>query len=412
MIIYSLIQCLQDFVFYYLFFMLYLWMIGGVVYYFLFEEGCELLMCMIVLSGILKVLIVVFCFNEVVNVCSVIGYLNGMQYLNYDIIVVNDGSKDCIGEIFNELVVEILWLFVIYYVCNEGKVVGFMIVVVVLNVEYLLCIDGDVLFVYDVIGWMFEYFLIDLGVGVVIGNLCICMCMLLFGCMQVGEFLLIVGLIKCMQQVYGCIFMVLGVIMMFCKIVFVDVGYWSLDMFIEDIDISWKLQCCDWCVVYELYVFSWILMLEMIKGFYWQWLCWFKGGIQVLFKYVGMLMWLIQMMMWLLFVEYLIGIVWVYLMLFILLFVLIDVVYLFLLNWYVFVVLYWYGMLLVVICILQLIIGSMIDCCYDEKFLMYFFDIIWYFVVFWLISMIIIVIVLFVVVLWGCGKCVVWVSFD
>ena len=45
-------------------------------------------------------------------------------------------------------------------------------------------------------------------------------------------------------------------------------------------------------------------------------------------------------------------------------------------------------MLLLATCILQPIIGSMIDRRYDEKLLMYFLDTIWYPVAFWLISMI------------------------
>lgn len=101
----GLITKLQDFVFYYPFFMSYLWMIGGVVHYFLLEEGRVLSKRKIAASGFPKVSIVVPCFNEEANARSVIEHLNAMDYPNYDIIAVNDGSKDRTGEILNQLAV-------------------------------------------------------------------------------------------------------------------------------------------------------------------------------------------------------------------------------------------------------------------------------------------------------------------
>lgn len=120
----GLITKLQDFVFYYPFFMSYLWMIGGVVHYFLLEEGRVLSKRKIAASGFPKVSIVVPCFNEEANARSVIEHLNAMDYPNYDIIAVNDGSKDRTGEILNQLAVEIPRLLVIHHARNEGKAVG------------------------------------------------------------------------------------------------------------------------------------------------------------------------------------------------------------------------------------------------------------------------------------------------
>jgi len=408
----NIIQRLQDFVFYYPFFMSYLWMIGGVVHYFLLEEGRELSTRTIAASGIPKISIVVPCFNEAANARSVIRHLNAMDYPNYDIIAVNDGSKDRTGEILNELAVEIPRLLVIHHACNEGKAVGLTTAAAVSNAEYLLCIDGDALLAHDAIGWMLEHFLTDPGVGAVTGNPRIRTRTSLLGRMQVGEFSSIVGLIKRTQQVYGRIFTVSGVITMFRKTALADVGYWSSDMLTEDIDISWKLQCRDWRVLYEPHALSWILMPETLKGLYRQRLRWAKGGIQVLLKYAGTLARPTQMMMWPLFVEYLIGIAWAYSMSFILLLALVDVVYPLPKDWHVSVVPHWHGMLLVATCILQLIIGSMIDRRYDEKLLMYFLDTVWYPVAFWLISMVTTVVALPAVVLRGRGKRAVWVSPD
>ena len=166
----GIIQRLQDFVFYYPFFMSYLWMIGGVVHFFLLEEGRVLSRRTIAQSGMPKVSIVVPCFNEGANVRTVIEHLNRMDYPNYDIIAVNDGSRDRTGDILNALAATIPRLLVIHHACNEGKAVGLTTAAAVTNAEFLLCIDGDSLLAHDAVEWMLEHFIADPGVGAVTGN--------------------------------------------------------------------------------------------------------------------------------------------------------------------------------------------------------------------------------------------------
>ncbi|RQR66703.1 poly-beta-1,6 N-acetyl-D-glucosamine synthase [Burkholderia sp. Bp9126] len=408
----DIIRRMQDFVFYYPFFMSYLWMIGGVVHFLLLEEGRVLSRRVLAASGMPKVSIVVPCFNEEANVRSVIEHLNAMDYPNYDIIAVNDGSKDRTGEILNALAATMPRLLVIHHARNEGKAVGLTTAAAVANTEYLLCIDGDALLAHDAIGWMLEHFITDPGVGAVTGNPRIRTRTSLLGRMQVGEFSSIVGLIKRTQQVYGRIFTVSGVITMFRKTALADVGFWSTDMLTEDIDVTWKLQCRDWRVVFEPHALSWILMPETVKGLYHQRLRWAKGGIQVLLKYASTVARPGMMMMWPLYAEYLIGIAWAYSMAFILLLSIVGLFHPLPADWQVSLVPHWHGMLLVATCVLQLIVGCMIDRRYDERLLMYFLDTVWYPVAFWLISMITTVVALPAVVLRRRGKRAIWISPD
>jgi poly-beta-1,6-N-acetyl-D-glucosamine synthase len=412
MTIHDVIHRLQDFVFYYPFFMSYVWIIGGILHFFLLEEGRVVSQQTITTSGTPKVSIVVPCFNEEANARQVIGHLCDMNYPNYDIIAVNDGSKDRTGAILNEMAATTPRLLVLHHARNEGKAVGLTTAAAITNAEYLLCIDGDALLDHDAIEWMLEHFLTDPSVGAVTGNPRIRTRTSLLGRMQVGEFSSIVGLIKRTQQVYGRIFTVSGVITMFRKAALADVGYWSSDMLTEDIDISWKLQCRDWRVIYEPHALSWILMPETLKGLYRQRLRWSKGGIQVLRKYAGTMLQPGQIMMWPLFAEYLIGILWAYSMSFILLLAVVGMAYPLPPDWHVSAVPHWHGMLLVATCVIQLIVGCMIDRRYDEKLLFYFLDTVWYPVAFWLISMITTVIALPAVVFRSRGKRAVWVSPD
>ncbi len=320
------INRLQDFIFFYPFFMSYLWMIEGTVHFLALEHGRSRSPSALRMSGMPKVAVVVPCFNEEMNARRVFHHLATLKYPDYEIIAVNDGSRDRTGEVLNQLATEIPHLTVIHHSKNEGKAIGLTTAAALTNAPYLMCIDGDSL----------------------------------LGRMQVGEFSSIVGLIKRTQQVYGRIFTVSGVITMFRKSALADVGYRSSDMLTEDIDISWKLQCNDWRVAYEPHALSWILMPETIKGLYRQRLRWAKGGIQVLFKYAGRLLFGPRLVMWPLFVEYALGIAWAYSMAFILLLALLNAVYKLPPDWHVSLLPHWHGMLLVATCVLQIIVGCVI----------------------------------------------------
>ncbi|WP_321888091.1 poly-beta-1,6-N-acetyl-D-glucosamine synthase [Paraburkholderia bannensis] len=408
----ALINRLQDFVFFYPFFMSYLWMIGGVVHFLVLEQGRTRSQTALIRAGLPKVAVIVPCYNEESNARRVLSHLATLDYPNYEIIAINDGSRDRTGEVLNALSAEIARLTVVHHSKNEGKAIGLTTATVVTDAPYLMCIDGDSLLGRDAINWMLEHFISDPNVGAVTGNPRIRTRTSLLGRMQVGEFSSIVGLIKRTQQVYGRIFTVSGVITMFRKSALADVGYWSSDMLTEDIDISWKLQCSDWRVAYEPHALSWILMPETVKGLYKQRLRWAKGGIQVLLKYSRRLLSGSQLMMWPLFVEYALGIAWAYSMSFILLLAVINAFYTLPPDWHVSLVPHWHGMLLVATCVLQIFVGCMIDRCYDEKLLLYLMDSVWYPLAFWLINMITTVVALPMVVFGRRGKRAVWTSPD
>ncbi|WP_028220773.1 poly-beta-1,6-N-acetyl-D-glucosamine synthase [Paraburkholderia oxyphila] len=406
------INRLQDFIFFYPFFMSYLWMIGGTVHFLALEHGRSRSPSALRMAGMPKVAVIVPCFNEEMNARRVFHHLATLKYPNYEIIAVNDGSRDRTGEVLNQLAAEIAHLTVIHHSKNEGKAIGLTTAASLTNAPYLMCIDGDSLLGEDAIEWMLEHFISDQNVGAVTGNPRIRTRTSLLGRMQVGEFSSIVGLIKRTQQVYGRIFTVSGVITMFRKSALADVGYWSSDMLTEDIDISWKLQCNDWRVAYEPHALSWILMPETLKGLYKQRLRWAKGGIQVLFKYAGRLLFGQRLMMWPLFVEYALGIAWAYSMAFILLLSLVNAFYTLPPDWHVSLLPHWHGMLLVATCVLQIIVGCVIDRRYDEKLLLYVMDTVWYPLAFWLINMVTTVVALPVIAFGRRGKRAVWTSPD
>lgn len=187
----SVKSVLSSFVFYYPFFMSYFWIVGGLLHFFLFEQGRKHRATL--LPRVPRVAIVVPCYNEGENVAEVIAHLDRMHYPNYRIIAVNDGSRDNTGALLNELAEQYPRLLVVHQSRNEGKAIGLNTAAQLSDAEFLLCIDGDSLPHPDSITYMLTHFLHAGHVGAVTGNPRIRNRSTVLGRMQVGEFSSIVG---------------------------------------------------------------------------------------------------------------------------------------------------------------------------------------------------------------------------
>jgi biofilm PGA synthesis N-glycosyltransferase PgaC len=119
-------------------------------------------------------------------------------------------------------------------------------------------------------------------------------------------------MIKRAQRIYGRIFTVSGVVTAFRKQALHRVGYWSLNMVTEDIDISWKLQRDHWGILYAPNALCWILMPETLRGLWRQRLRWAQGGAEVCLKNIRNLWrWRLRRM-WPLLAEYCVSVAWAY----------------------------------------------------------------------------------------------------
>lgn len=281
-----ILRALLDFVFYYPLFMACLWMIGGLDYYLRREYRKDRPDQPPRLPSYPLVSIIVPCHNEAAHLRDTIGYLSRQKYPDYEIIAINDGSTDATGSMLEELAGENPRLRVLHFETNQGKAMGLRMASLVARGEFLVCIDGDALLDPDAIFWMMRHFLEGPRVGAVTGNPRIRTRSTLLGKIQVGEFSAILGLIKRAQRVYGRVFTMSGVVSAFRKSALHHVGYWSLDMMTEDIDISWRLQLSHWDIRFEPNALCWILMPETLKGLWKQRLRWAQGGSEVLLRYL------------------------------------------------------------------------------------------------------------------------------
>ena len=382
----SLFRISSDFVFLYPLIMTHVWIVGALFYHFKWERNQPLIPPKLPEYPPLSILLP--CHNEGDNVRETIHWLLQQNYPHYEIIAINDGSKDNTGAILNELAAQQPKLRVVHFATNQGKAMGLRMGALVSPHEYLVCIDGDAILDPHACTWMMWHFLSSPLVAAVTGNPRIRNRSTLLGKIQVGEFSSIVGMIKRAQRIYGRVFSVSGVVAAFRKSALHRVGYWSTDMITEDVDITWKLQRDHWDVRFEPNAKCWILMPETLRGLWKQRLRWAQGGAEVFLRNADVLVHWREGRMWLVFFELCASMAWVYM--------LAGVTVVTAVSWLFndthtlsikpdFLDIGSTAGIVVLTCLIQFAVGFYLDGRYEKGLWKKFFWIIWYPFVYWII---------------------------
>jgi biofilm PGA synthesis N-glycosyltransferase PgaC len=405
---------LLEFVFLYPLFMSFLWMAGGIYYYFHWERHGERDAEPPRIDDAPLVSILIPCFNETLNVEDTVGAAMAQRYANFEVIAIDDGSRDATALLLGRLAEDYPTLRVVRLEANQGKAMALRMGALVARGEYLVCIDGDAMLDRDAVTYLVRPLMEFPRVGAVTGNPRIRTRSTLLGRVQVGEFSSIIGLIKRAQRIYGTIFTVSGVIVAYRRAALHRSGYWSLDMVTEDIDASWMLQLDHWSVQYEPDALCWILMPETLSGLWKQRLRWAQGGAEVFLKQVRTLLSWKRRRMWGVAVEYGLSLAWA------------GAFVLTIVLWAIgkFVAMpeglnvpsiqppsFW-GLLLLTVCLLQFIVALVIDSRYEKRLFRLIFWIIWYPFFYWFLTLATSLAGFFKALLQRGGKRAVWVSPD
>ncbi len=384
----AFVSFLFQFTFFYPLVMSLLWITGGLNYYLRRERGGRMRTDPPELASYPFVSILIPCHNEGDQVDETIEAALAQRYPDFEVIAINDGSRDHTAERLDALAARHERLRVIHLDRNLGKANAMRMGALAAQSEYLVCIDGDALLDGYATHWMLSHLLNGPRVGAVTGNPRIRNRSTLLGKLQVGEFSSIIGMIKRAQRVYGRIFTVSGVICAFRRSALHRIGYWADDMVTEDIDISWRLQMDHWDIRYEPNALCFILMPETLKGLWAQRLRWACGGVEVMLRHASALLSWRRRRMWLVLVEYVLSVLWAYTMLFVILLWAIGL----------FVALPpqlhvasifpgWHGVVLGLVCLLQFAVSMVIDRRYETRIGRNYYWMIWYPLAYWMLSL-------------------------
>jgi len=376
---------LSDFVFLYPLLMSFMWMVGGVIFYWRHERGQykppdleEYPLFSIMIPA----------HNESHQITNTVNELLHIDYPNYEIIIVDDGSTDGTAAIAHGLCEKHEQVRGVYLRDNQGKAAALNQACLITRGDYILTLDADALLDDQALKWMAWHFNKFPRVGAVTGNPRVLNRTTLLAKIQTGEYATIIGLIKRAQRIWGKVMTVSGVITAFRKQALVSVDFWDAGMSTEDIAITWKLERKFWDIRFEPRAICWILVPETLGGIWSQRLRWSMGGIEVLLRHMDIWKSWKQRRLWPVYLEYLLSSIWAYC------FYLIIAIWAYQAIFNIFEPIRfapplppaWTGSILALACLVLFWVSLLLDSAYDRKMFRYLFWVIWYPFMYWILS--------------------------
>lgn len=257
--------------------------------------------------------ILIPCYNEEKTVAATIRSLDRLPAGKFEIIAINDGSRDKTQAVLEKLAMSRPHMRVVNLVQNRGKAAALTLGAMASRHEFILCIDADSELDAEAPRFMLEHFR-DEHVAGVTGNPRVKNRGTLVGRLQVGEFSALVGIIKRYHQTLGRLFALSGVLVMFRKSAIESIGYWDTDTVTEDVGISWKLQTSGWALKYEPKATCDVLMPDTLKGLWKQRLRWAQGGFEVVLKHGRSVLKSHDTGLRLILLEYIFSVTWAFLL--------------------------------------------------------------------------------------------------
>jgi poly-beta-1,6-N-acetyl-D-glucosamine synthase len=311
---------------------------------------------------------------------AVLSALN-LDYPNFEVVVINDGSTDHTRAILSRFVASGK-VRVIDKAKNEGKALALNDALPCLNGEIILIIDADAEPEPNVLRALVAHFRSG-RVAAVTGNPRVKNVETFLARLQLIEFTSIVSLLRRSQRIWGRIVTVSGVVAAFRKSALIDAGLFSPDMPTEDIELTWKLQKRYWDVRYEPNAVVWMNVPTTYKGLFKQRLRWARGLMQVLRKHRDVMATWKMRRMWPIYIEASLSALWA------LCFVCLTTIWIISYSlgyppigaspipnlW---------GMIIATLCVTQLFVGAWMERRYDPEILYYYPYAIYYPIVYWM----------------------------
>ena len=330
--------------------------------------------------------VVIAAFNEGQHIEASLDGILAIDYPDFEVIVIDDGSSD-------DTTARVLpyvrdgRVRLVRKLGNEGKAMALNDGLRCAGGEIILVMDADAIPDPNILRFVAPHFKHP-RVGAVTGNPRVFNRDTLLSKLQAIEFTAIISLQRRAQRVWGRILTMSGVVGAFHRNALLDAGLYSPDMATEDIDLSWKLQLRSWDIRYEPRAVVWMRVPSSLRGLWRQRLRWARGLAQVLRRHGGSAMTWKRRRLWPLVIESWLSIAWAYC------FVVLTTLWIFC-----YAIGYppvgaspipnWWGMLIGTMCLFQLLTGVLLDRRYDRRIPVYYFTAVFYPLMYWIIMAIV-----------------------
>ncbi len=237
--------------------------------------------------------IIVPVYNEGKIIKQSITSLLNLDYSNYEIIIVNDGSSDDTKQIaeslvgyqdgkYNKIKVSLI------NQPNLGKARALNAGIYYSKADFILCMDGDSQLSPESLRSAVRHFK-DPKIGAVAGNVKVLNRKKFFTDLQALEYIEGLNMARSAQSYIKLVNIIPGPIGVFRRKALEQAGYYSSDTFAEDADLTLKLLANDWKIYYEPKAISYteapVTLQQLLKQRY----RWTRGILQSIRKHKKLL---------------------------------------------------------------------------------------------------------------------------
>lgn len=223
--------------------------------------------------------------NEELVIESTVNYLlHDLNYQNYEVLVMDDGSTDQTPQILRRLQAQSDRLRVIRIEDNQGKAHAFNVGIFLAKGEYILSNDADTLPERDALKKYMRYFTSPRGINyaAITANMDVYNRTSLWGKSQTVEFSSIVGIIKRSQTaINNTMYAYSGANTMYRREFLINVGGFRQDRATEDISIAWDHTFTNLTPKFAPDIVFHMNVPDSFKELYRQRRRWAQGGSEV-----------------------------------------------------------------------------------------------------------------------------------
>ncbi len=199
--------------------------------------------------------IIVPVYNEEKIVADSVKSLLDLNYSNYEIIIVNDGSTDKTKGVAEQLVGYQKGRYSDIKISlidkpNGGKSKALNAGILFSKAEFVLCMDGDSQLTPDSLKLAVRHF-VDPEIGAVAGNVKVLNRGKFFTDLQALEYIEGLNMARSAQSFISLVNIIPGPIGLFRKKAIEGAGYYSSDTFAEDADLTLNILASGWKIYYE-----------------------------------------------------------------------------------------------------------------------------------------------------------------
>ena len=230
-----------------------------------------------------EISLIVPAYNEAKTIRNCVQSLQVLNYPNYDVTVVDDGSTDNTFEETSRCSgVKIIQQE------NQGKPRALNNGIRSSTGDIIVTVDADTTIDKEALGKIAERFALNKQLGAVAGNVKVNPEPKIMNAVQSAEYATGINLVRKGQSVLGCVMIVPGPIAALKREAVEKVGYFSDDTFAEDFDITAKILKAGYRVEYEEKSLAYTDAPKNTEDLIKQRRRWYRGMTQVLDKHKDM----------------------------------------------------------------------------------------------------------------------------